>query len=436
MSTDRYWIRTTGQTGPTDTTAQTQLAAHLADTSDAHDAGAISYGGSSNLSATDVEAALDELDSEKAATATLSASYRRQQVYNPRDYGALGDTRIVTASTTNGSPTVTSSTASFTSADVGKQITVHNSTGTLALSGTISAYTSSTQVTASANAGATVTNQRCTIGTDDTTAVQAALTALATARRGRFVLDAGYYLYSATLGLFGASGDLIKKATLEGDGWLVHKPGVLLTTWSGSDSVWSGSTLLAKYTEDLTIAGIGVVGALQNNFGVIDSMIHVTGAEDRCELNGLRFVDVSRAVCLDYSGTGRGYLTGNQFYNCAVAIQQSSAAGRATIVNNNIEAPNTSLGANTPQIECYGDELIIANNFVEMQSAVSSGIQCTSPTSGIIHGNLIVGQGANSTGITLVTGGTGMLIGPNSLVNCTGGIVTAGTGSAVVTSTY
>ena len=57
---DRYIIRTTGQTGP-------GIEAHLADTTDAHDASAISYAGSANLSATTVEAALDELDTEKAS---------------------------------------------------------------------------------------------------------------------------------------------------------------------------------------------------------------------------------------------------------------------------------------------------------------------------------------------------------------------------------
>jgi hypothetical protein len=42
------------------------VAAHLADTVDAHDATAISYAGNAGLSATTVEAALDELDDEKA----------------------------------------------------------------------------------------------------------------------------------------------------------------------------------------------------------------------------------------------------------------------------------------------------------------------------------------------------------------------------------
>ena len=47
----------------------TALGAHLADTSDAHDATAISYAGAAGLSATTVEAALDELDTEKAPKA-------------------------------------------------------------------------------------------------------------------------------------------------------------------------------------------------------------------------------------------------------------------------------------------------------------------------------------------------------------------------------
>ena len=45
------------------------LTAHIDDTSDAHDASAISYAGSTDLVATTVEAALDELDTEKAPKA-------------------------------------------------------------------------------------------------------------------------------------------------------------------------------------------------------------------------------------------------------------------------------------------------------------------------------------------------------------------------------
>ncbi len=50
------------------------IAAHTGDTSAAHAASAISYAGSTNLSSTDVEAALDELDSEKLASSAYTAS--------------------------------------------------------------------------------------------------------------------------------------------------------------------------------------------------------------------------------------------------------------------------------------------------------------------------------------------------------------------------
>ena len=49
--------------GATDDSALTD---HLNDTTDAHDATAISYAGSTNVAATNVEGAIDELESEKA----------------------------------------------------------------------------------------------------------------------------------------------------------------------------------------------------------------------------------------------------------------------------------------------------------------------------------------------------------------------------------
>jgi hypothetical protein len=47
------------------------LTAHTGDASAAHAASAVSYAGATNLAATDVEAALDELDTEKVAKATF-----------------------------------------------------------------------------------------------------------------------------------------------------------------------------------------------------------------------------------------------------------------------------------------------------------------------------------------------------------------------------
>jgi hypothetical protein len=109
---------TTGISGDfaTDAEVAAAVAAHVDDATDAHDATAISYAGSSGISATTVEAALDELDAEKqplsstlttlasttaaglalmddtsaaAQRSTMQAETRR--TFNVVDYGAIGD---------------------------------------------------------------------------------------------------------------------------------------------------------------------------------------------------------------------------------------------------------------------------------------------------------------------------------------------------------
>lgn len=55
-----------------DMATQAELDAHINDATDAHDASAISYGGSAGLVATDVEGALDELDTEKIPLSTVT----------------------------------------------------------------------------------------------------------------------------------------------------------------------------------------------------------------------------------------------------------------------------------------------------------------------------------------------------------------------------
>jgi hypothetical protein len=65
---------------------------HLTDATDAHDASAISYAGSAGLSATDVEAALDELDSEKAATGHTHTGVYQPASANLDEYAAVNPT--------------------------------------------------------------------------------------------------------------------------------------------------------------------------------------------------------------------------------------------------------------------------------------------------------------------------------------------------------
>jgi hypothetical protein len=72
------------------------LTTHLGNTTDAHDASAISYLGSTNLSATNVEAALDELDTEKHPLMT-SASQAEMQAGSEAALRAMSPLRIAQA---------------------------------------------------------------------------------------------------------------------------------------------------------------------------------------------------------------------------------------------------------------------------------------------------------------------------------------------------
>ncbi len=82
----------------------------------------------------------------------------------------VGQTRrVVDAATTSSSATLTSATAAFTSADVGKAIRVERAgTAGARLVTTISAVTNATTVTLATTAGATVTGQYAAIGNRDT----------------------------------------------------------------------------------------------------------------------------------------------------------------------------------------------------------------------------------------------------------------------------
>lgn len=95
----------------------------------------------------------------------------RQTVYNVLDYGVKGDTNTVSdGAITSGLAVLTSATAGFTAADVGKTINVFGAGAAGAtLSTTIVGFTNSTTVTLTATASSTVTNKKVVYGTDDTT---------------------------------------------------------------------------------------------------------------------------------------------------------------------------------------------------------------------------------------------------------------------------
>lgn len=114
-------------------------------------------------------------------------------------YGAVGDGRIkYDGATTSGSPTLTSATAAFTAADVGRTVIFEHSPTSRQIA-TVSAYVSATSVTLSANASATTSAATFVIGTDDTAAVQAAIDAAYTAMGGIVQFDVGIYVLTGAL---------------------------------------------------------------------------------------------------------------------------------------------------------------------------------------------------------------------------------------------
>lgn len=146
----------------------------------------------------DVADRLAEAVTRQAGSTSLAAA---SVLYNVKDFGAKVDFRAVTdAAMTSGSATLTSATAAFTAADVGKwfKVTGAGASG-IPLYGTISAYTNATTVTLSVTAGTTVTGKRAWFCTDDTTALQAAIDAASAAGGGRVMIPGGGTIGNLTL---------------------------------------------------------------------------------------------------------------------------------------------------------------------------------------------------------------------------------------------
>lgn len=119
-------------------------------------------------------------------------------IYNVKQYGAKGDgiTKFDGA-ITSGTNDFTSASASFTSSDVGKVITITNGAAASSdLTTTISAYVSATAVTLATNATNTVTDAVFTYGTDDTTAIRNAVAAVGNANPpvGTVYFPSGIYI--------------------------------------------------------------------------------------------------------------------------------------------------------------------------------------------------------------------------------------------------
>src|SRR6185437_4688515 len=123
-------------------------------------------------------------------------------------FKVAGDVRVTAdCATTNLSATITSATANFTNADIGKFIFCINRTNGAAVQrGTVLSVQSATSLTSSANSAATVTGATMELGTDDAPNFKAAYTAAIAANKGIaipcgvFFLDSNSPVFDATSG--------------------------------------------------------------------------------------------------------------------------------------------------------------------------------------------------------------------------------------------
>ncbi|GEM_PF-6263446 len=138
------------------------------------------------------------------------SDYNVNNEFNPMQYGAKLDARRVSdLSVVNGSTSVTSNSAKFTSADIGKLIVIWTASNGLAsvrtFTGTITAVAAPSAVLSAPYPGPTQSNASAFIGTDDGAAVNTALQAVALNNSGVVKVPGGVIMTTTTLTVAGRS---------------------------------------------------------------------------------------------------------------------------------------------------------------------------------------------------------------------------------------
>lgn len=346
-----------------------------------------------------------------------------KQTAVPHWYGASVDGRVVTdgAMTASGT-TLTSATAAFTSAMVGWLIDIEGSGTSAADShsvterhnqvGTITGYTSATQVTVSFSAVATVSAKQVCFGPDDSSALSKAF---ASARSIYF--PPGTYAYSSGF-------TLTSNRRLSGDG-----QGVSILRHIGPyRNITTGIVTFAipDGAQNITIENLSILGTNKNrsyttSIGGISFVVKLaTGASGALRNLIFRNLEV-------------GYIWGQGFRSDGDAGDQSTdppAIGTSTIFdsrildcfvhhcaescvnfNNQVLVSRCTLVDSWNGIEVSGSRVLIADNYIARnESGISLGGYgnpdlCRDMT---VTGNLI-----ERNGIISASTGSGMNIGGN-----------------------
>lgn len=260
------------------------------------------------------------------------------------------------ASITTGTNVLNVTGGVFSTNDIGKAIIVGGAGAAGAvLATTISGRNSSTQVTLTANASTTVTNQGITYGTDNSTALQSALDA---ARGGRLMIERptnGYALASQVSitpssgsqvflsilgsGSFnafrwaGANGTAVFR-TLGHKRSRVETVGLRFSDWSSNCIGWdcdadSSHTSSSQVTfADCNVTGNAPSGCIGWRLGHSSTGQDVSFyLWDNCHVDWSSVVGASAGWVIEGSNTLDTYWSGGEAYYCAKGITNTATAG-------------------------------------------------------------------------------------------------------------
>lgn len=262
-------------------------------------------------------------------------------------YGATGNGKVVgDGAMSSGSAVLTSATAAFTAADIGKAISVKGAaaTGVTTLVTTIASRQSATQVTLSAaNAsGGALSNAVIIWGTDDTAAIQAAVDAaeayLAAGHTlARVYFPAGAYVVAGALNntksgngqiVFGVYVTSAVKKILEFVG--ASDGAAAVRHWEQTVPQYSGSCILSLGVYASTTAQTNNINA-DGNPGVISGPNEGFGYGVSATFSNMQVVLKNLAILTTHSSFGIGYGAGN-LYGIANAYIENFGYGTAGTV--------------------------------------------------------------------------------------------------------
>lgn len=313
-------------------------------------------------------------------------------VFSADAYGAVGDYRRVgDAAMTATSAQLTSATAGFTAGDVGKKILVDGAgVAGAPLVTTVSGYTNATTVQLAAAASTTVAGKTAEMGTDDTTAIQAAITA-AKAVGGTVRFAAKAYFHGA-LNL--TDGTL----ALEGAGFAYGA--TRLYTFATSGTVWDCTGARTRW-RNLQIGWYGQLGV--PSIGLLLAASVTNPGIDFCSFENVFVAGRYSLATLYVYGVASSAMYKTAFWN-----HYDSSAYTVMFTAANISAVTSAFVAIAAGTKSVSDWTFVATEIHEQHKAAGASTAAALYLGGVLdwryYGGNISGSGPNLVSIASDSG--------------------------------